>query len=370
MKAKIHPRQAERLAALRSYGILDTAREEEFDEVVALAAAICEVPVALVSLVDSDRQWFKAELGLGTSETGLDESICSHVILQDGFVEIEDTKLDARTIDNPLVTAEDSMRFYAGALLTTKDGYPLGTLCVLDRKPRKLTDLQKQALHVLANQVMAQLDLRKSLREADMLRREVDHRVKNSLQSIVALSRFAARAAPNDHARQAIDEMRGRIESVARVHEQLYQSGSGDQIALVGYVENLTRSFDALAPDHLRIETRIDPMQIGSRQAASLGLLINEFFSNSVKHGFPDDRPGVIAIEAGPAPDNRCRVRLSDNGVGLPEGAGHCGLGMQIVELACAQLDTVLTFDKVPHGVALSFDFAAGISDADTTQPD
>lgn len=96
MKAKIHPRQAERLAALRSYGILDTAREEDFDEVVALAAAICEVPVALVSLVEADRQWFKAEIGLGTDETSLNESICSHVILQDGFVEIEDTKMDAR----------------------------------------------------------------------------------------------------------------------------------------------------------------------------------------------------------------------------------------------------------------------------------
>ncbi|MFU1478522.1 histidine kinase dimerization/phosphoacceptor domain -containing protein [Roseovarius sp. C7] len=370
MKADAHPRQAERLAALRSYGILDTAREKDFDEVVALAAQICEVPISVINFIDADRQWFKAEQGLGVRETPLDTSICSHVILEKEFVEIPDTLEDHRMKDNPLCLEEPGLRFYAGALLTSKEGLPLGTLCVLDHKPRTLTEAQITALRVLANQVMAQLNLRQSLREAEMLRREVDHRVKNSLQSIVALSRFASRAAPNDHARQAIDEMRGRIESVARVHEQLYLSGSGAEIALASYVENLTRSFREFAPDNLRIEARIDPVRIGSQQAASLGLLINEFFSNSVKHGFPDGQSGAVTIEAGPLEPGRCWVRLSDDGVGIKDGKGPGGLGMQIVELACAQLDTVLTFDKVPRGVALSLDFEAGISEPEITPSD
>lgn len=370
MKAQCHPRQAERLAALRSYGILDTAREEDFDEVVALAAQICDVPISVINFIDADRQWFKAEVGLGVRETPIDTSICSHVILEEDFVLIPNTLEDPRMQDNPLCLDEPGLRFYAGALLKSKDGLPLGTLCVLDNSPRTLTEAQITALRVLANQVMAQLNLRKSLREADMLRREVDHRVKNSLQSIGALARIASRAAPNDHARQAIDEMRGRIESVARVHEQLYRSGSGSEIDLAEYVENLAHSFREFAPEAIAVETQIDPVSIGSQQAASLGLLINEFFSNSVKHGFPEGTSGAVRIEAGPNPSGRVWVRLSDNGIGMCDDKGPGGLGMQIVELACAQLDTVLTFDKVPHGVALSFDFAAGISDADTTQPD
>ena len=160
-----------RLAALESYSILDTPPERAFDEVVRLAAQICDAPFAVVNLVAAERQFFKAEIGLGVRETALDVSICAHALLRPGLFVVPDTARDARFACNPLVTGAPHLRFYAGALLETEDGLPLGTLCVLDREPRPegLTPQQGFALQVLARQVMSQLELRRALqaREAD-----------------------------------------------------------------------------------------------------------------------------------------------------------------------------------------------------------
>jgi PAS domain S-box-containing protein len=160
-----------RLAALESYAILDTPPERAFDEVVQLAAQICAAPIAVVNLIAEQRQFFKAEIGLGVRETPLDVSICAHAILQPGLFIVPDTTRDPRFAENPLVTGAPHLRFYAGALLETAEGLPLGTLCVLDHAPRPggLTQQQGFALQVLAKQVMSQLDLRRALkaREAD-----------------------------------------------------------------------------------------------------------------------------------------------------------------------------------------------------------
>ena len=160
-----------RLAALDSYAILDTPPERDFDEVVRLAAQICGTPIAVVNLVGGTRQFFKAEIGLGVRETALDVSICAHAMLQRGLFVVPDTTRDTRFAENPLVTGAPHLRFYAGALLETEAGLPLGTLCVLDYKPRPegLTQQQGFALQVLARQVMSQLELRRALqaREAD-----------------------------------------------------------------------------------------------------------------------------------------------------------------------------------------------------------
>jgi GAF domain-containing protein len=129
--------EAERLQALHAYGVLDTAPEQVFDDMVQLAARICEAPIAVVNLIDAGRQWFKAETGLGVRETPLETSFCAHALLQaDGLV-VPDATSDARFDGNPLVTAAGGLRFYAGRLLKSRDGLPLGTLCVLDtRAPR------------------------------------------------------------------------------------------------------------------------------------------------------------------------------------------------------------------------------------------
>jgi PAS domain S-box-containing protein len=164
--------ESERLAILRDYGVLDTEREAAFDDVVALIARICETPIAVVNLIDADRQWFKAETGLGVRETPLATSFCAHALLQEDGMVVPDAAEDPRFIDNPLVTGEAGLRFYAGRLLKTPEGLPLGTLCVLDTKPRPegLTDLQVMALETMARQVMSHMELRRVLR----LRKEME----------------------------------------------------------------------------------------------------------------------------------------------------------------------------------------------------
>ena len=154
-----------RLEVLWQYAVLDTPPEEAFDNLTALAAQICKAPIALISLVDENRQWFKSKFGLTASETARDISFCGHAIHQSGLFIVPDATRDERFADNPLGTAEPRIRFYAGAPLVSPEGQPLGMLCILDRVPRKLSSSQQESLRVLSRQVMAQLELRRHSRE-------------------------------------------------------------------------------------------------------------------------------------------------------------------------------------------------------------
>ncbi len=156
-----------RLAALDRYGVMDTPREPTFDELAALTARLCDTPIAVVNLVGEGRQFFKAEVGLGVRETPLHSSFCAHALLEEDVLIVPDLREDARFACNPLVTGSPHIRAYAGALLKTGDGLAIGTLCVLDYRPRAFTDVQQETLRVLARQVMAQLDLRRSVEDLD-----------------------------------------------------------------------------------------------------------------------------------------------------------------------------------------------------------
>jgi two-component system, cell cycle sensor histidine kinase and response regulator CckA len=170
--------EADRLTAIEAYGILDTPREEDFDNIAKLAAEICNVPIAIVNIVAEGRQWFKAKVGLDIQETPLVVSICKYTIVQRGVLVIPDITKDERFRDNPLVTGEPHLRFYAGAVLETPEGLPIGTMCVLDYRPRELTDKEALTLKILARQVMIQLELRRLLkaksRSEEQLRSSVD----------------------------------------------------------------------------------------------------------------------------------------------------------------------------------------------------
>lgn len=164
MKAILAQNEITRLEVLRQYRILDTACEAAFDDLTLLAAQICGTPIALISLIDDCRQWFKSRVGLDVESTSRDVAFCAHAILQPSDILIvPDTLLDERFATNPLVTSDPYIRFYAGAPLITPDGYVLGTLCVIDRVPRQLSSDQVQALHTLSRQVITQLELRRNL---------------------------------------------------------------------------------------------------------------------------------------------------------------------------------------------------------------
>jgi GAF domain-containing protein len=173
-----------RVAALEKYAILDTEPEQAFDDLTLLASYICKTPIALISLVDEKRQWFKSKVGLSVSETPREIAFCSTAIQHSDVMIVPDTLEDDRFRNNPLVVSEPRIRFYAGAPLINQDGHALGTLCVVDRTPRELGPDQKEALRALSRLVLAQMEFRRNLallKEALTDRTQVEHQREREL---------------------------------------------------------------------------------------------------------------------------------------------------------------------------------------------
>ena len=191
-----------RIIALDKYAILDTDPEQSFDDLTLLASFVCKTPIALISLVDEDRQWFKSRVGMAASETSRDIAFCSTAILQSDIFVVPDALMDDRFRDNPLVVSDPHIRFYAGAPLINEDGYALGTLCVVDRTPRELAPEQREALKALSRLVLAQLEFRRNLillkealtdrtKEEHERQRELVH-VQETLMRVMGLRQLPA----------------------------------------------------------------------------------------------------------------------------------------------------------------------------------
>lgn len=298
--------ETDRLATLRSYRVLDTPPEPAFDNLVQLAARICQTPVALISLIDDRRQWFKAEVGLGVRETPLDRSVCLTAMLQPGLTIVLDLTNDPRFAHNPLVTGEPNLRFYAGAALRTPDGVPLGALCVFDSVVRDLTQDQSVTLTMLARQVMDLLELRRAIAERDevleasrrieqrqtLLVRELHHRVKNTLATVQALVGATGRS--TDSFDEFNHSFSNRLISLAKTHnlltEDYWQTASLREIAL-----NELRPFaESRQPRFMLIGSTVE---LAADLAVPVGMAFHELTTNALRYGALSNPTGFVRVE-------------------------------------------------------------------------
>jgi two-component sensor histidine kinase len=336
--------ESERIEALRSYDILDTPPEPDFDDLVQLVAQICEATRAAISLIDADRQWFKSEVGLHMRETPLDASICAEIVLQPGLTVIQDVSKDRRFASNPLVTGHPHIRFYAGVLLETSEGVPLGTLCVLDDDVRELTKPQAFALRTLAHQVMALLELRRAVAQRDcalaareraedgkkLLTRELHHRVKNTLATVQAVAGSTARSAAG--LEQFQYAFTGRIASLARTHAIITED-EGQRAPLGDLIRTELARF--AASDDERATLRGPQVMLASEIAIPLGMAVHELVSNSVKYGALSSDGGTVLVEwdvMSEADRRRLRLEWSERGGPPVERPTRRGYGSRVLE--------------------------------------
>lgn len=340
--------EIQRLEALHRYNILDTSREAEFDDLTCLAAYICQAPIAVVTFVDADRQWFKSEVGLGVSETPRNVSICTHAIRNKDILIVPDLMKDERFVHNPLITGEPHLRFYAGVPLETNDGFALGTICVLDTQPRELDEQQKAALRSLARQVMALLELRRSILQKDLMLREVNHRVKNSLQLVSSLLRLESRQIADPVTRRHFDEACARVGTVARVHERLYKTDKVGVVEFGQFLRDLCAdlSHSAMIEQGHHIDVQADTRELPTDKVIPLALIVNELVTNAVKYAYPVGTHGIIQVRFESAQDGSFAVLVADEGVGLPPGfdpAATKSLGMRMVSALLGQVGAELS---------------------------
>ncbi|MBU1374507.1 MAG: GAF domain-containing protein [Alphaproteobacteria bacterium] len=333
--------EAARIAALNRYAILDTSPEADFDDIVKVAAQICGVPMALISLVDADRQWFKAAVGIDAPETPRDIAFCAHAIQQYGLFTVTDAAHDERFAANPLVTGDPNLRFYVGAPLETPDGFPLGTLCVLDTQPRQLTEAQTFALEALSRQVVAQMELRRTLAEArrieaerELLTLELTHRVKNSLAMVQAIVSQTLRTA--DSLAGADAAIGARLVTLSKAHDLLTAS-SWHAAALKDVVEAAV-STSGLNTD--RFDRAGPPVDLGPRAALALALALHELITNATKYGALSNATGRAEVRwrLSPGGDDGEILTLEwrETGGPLVSPPTRSGFGTRLIQSALA----------------------------------
>jgi len=355
-KPRIPETEEERIRTLEEYRILDTPPEPEFDALTELASSILGVPIALVSLVDRDRQWFKSKVGLPVSETAREVSFCGHAILEQDVFVVEDAGTDVRFHDNPLVLGDPQIRFYAGAPLRAWNGESIGTLCVIDQKPQTIDENKRRALRTLADMVVAQLELKRKNRELTVALQTIEQQkaglIHNSKMSalgemaggmaheinnpLTIISGHAARIgmllkgtdngdrnARVESAVAGIGKGVERISTIIRGLQMFSRDGSADPLEPCD-LRQVVRDSLGLCQElffnlsiSLRYVAPLEPMMVQCRPTQISQILLN--LLNNAKDAIRDlqgDRWIEIDLER---MDSWIRIRVLDSGPGVPE---------------------------------------------------
>jgi two-component sensor histidine kinase len=350
--------EADRMAAVRRYEILDTPPDGSFDRVTALAARRFGAPISIISIVDHDRIWFKSHHGLDVQQIGRDPGLCASAILSPEAHVLVDASTDVRSLANPLVAGDFGLRFYAGVPLETSDGFNLGTLCVIDKTPRPVDQAQIDDLKDLASLVVDQLELRlaarRAVEKAELMAREIDHRVMNSLQFVSGLLTMQSRSTDAADASAQLREAATRVAAVARVHRNFYSSDT-EEVSCLTFLSRLCADLSEICG--VEVEVSGDEGSVPTTWIQPIGLLTNELVTNAAKHGA--GKVAVIYKADGAARE----LSVCDEGEGVPKGfdpAASLGLGMKVVALLAKQLGGKLVVRDSQSGGGACFQVAFG----------
>lgn len=348
--------EAARMAAVRRYAILDTPPDGAFDRVTAIAARRFDAPISIISIVDHDRIWFKSHHGLDVQQIGRDPGLCASAILSSQAHVLLDASTDPRSLANPLVAGEFGLRFYAGVPLRTSDGFNLGTLCVIDKEPRTVEQGQIDDLTDLASLVVDQLELRLAARTAiersELMAREIDHRVMNSLQFVSGLLTMQSAAANAGDVSAQLQEAATRVAAVARVHRNFYSTGA-EELSCIQFLSRLCSDLSDICG--MPIEVSGDEGLVPTAMIQPIGLLTNELVTNAAKHGAGKVEV-IYRVE-----DGRRRLSVCDEGRGVPDNFNpnrSGGLGMKVVGVLARQLGGTLEVLPNPGGRGACFQVA------------
>jgi two-component sensor histidine kinase len=348
--------EAKRLAVVRRYDILDTPPDGSFDRITAIAARLFSVPISIISLVDHDRIWFKSHHGLDVEQIDRGPGLCASAILQlDPWV-LTDAQADPRSLANPLVAGDFGLRFYVGAPLRTHDGFNLGTLCVIDRESRPVTNDQIAHLKDLASVVMDQIELRLSARQAisdlsqavgqkdaalrrsELLTKEIEHRVMNGLQLVSGMLNMQARASDYSDAAEQLRVAANRVGAIAQAHRHIYLSDDVQFTDCKEYLQRLCNDLSGMLRSGEAGQITLGGIeaQMPTEQIVSIGLIVSELVTNAAKHG-----AGEIKVAFERSVSGEYALSVSDNGSGLPatfDPAASAGLGMKVIGSLAAKL--------------------------------
>lgn len=347
--------EAARMSAVKRYDILDTPPDGTFDRVTTLAARRFEVPISIISIVDHDRIWFKSHHGLDVKQIGRDPGLCASAILSEMPHILSNAALDPRSLANPLVAGDFGLRFYAGVPLRTHDGYNLGTLCVIDKEPRPVNQKQIDDLKDLASVVMDQMELRLSARQAiaqaQLMAKEIDHRVTNSLQFISGLLMMQGRAS-NSETASHLQMAANRVAAVAQVHRNFY-TDEAEETSCITFLRRLCADLSGILGTP--IEVQGDEGKVPTTRIQPIGLMLNELVTNAAKHG-----AGKINVEY-KISDGIHELSVCDEGQGLPNNFNPdrtAGLGMKVVTTLARQLGGQMNAQANPAGRGACFKVA------------